>query len=97
MFQQFRSTFLLDILPKVNLKSVSEQRNRIFKMQGVDNKKRRKQNCNNCVYSPLTILANRIKGEKKEMILVNSGGLFENAQKKKRGERKIRGCNKIMN
>lgn len=48
------------------------------------------------MYSPLTILANGIKGEKKEMILVNSGGLFENAQKKKRGERKIRGCNKIM-
>lgn len=37
---QLRSTFLLDILPKVNLKNVSDQRKRIFKMQNVDKKKK---------------------------------------------------------
>lgn len=42
---QLRSTFLLDILPKVNLKNVSDQRKRIFKMQDVDkkNKKNKKK------------------------------------------------------
>lgn len=66
---QLRSTFLLDILPKVNLKNVSDQRKRIFKMQDVDKKNKKKKEaecCNNCVYSPLTILGNKELNEREK-------------------------------
>lgn len=55
------------ILPKANLKkNVSNQRKRMFKMQGVDNKKRKTECCNNCVYSPLTVLGNKELKERKK-------------------------------
>lgn len=61
-------------------------------------KKRKTECCNNCVYSPLTVLGNKeLKERKKRWFLSTPEGCLKMHKRKKRGERKIRGGNKIMN
>lgn len=55
-----------------------------------------KQCCNNCVYTLLKILGNtELKEKKQKQILVNYGGLFENAQKTNEASENL--DNKIIN